>query len=135
MASLIVFSLRMMKVTAIFGDNLMWVFRILNPSYNICSAIIYEICRSEMRDRRDLIIREFNKEGAPAELKPKVYRGAPWNIDNFKGDTYGLLIQIVVYWLIFFIIEGFDVDRESFLRLFRKIKTRIFGQKNQNISS
>jgi hypothetical protein len=38
---MIVFALRMVEGTALWGDRIMWVMRFLNPSFDVCNAIIF----------------------------------------------------------------------------------------------
>ena len=38
---MIVFALRMVEGTALWGDRMMWIMRYLNPSFNVCNAIIF----------------------------------------------------------------------------------------------
>mmetsp|Transcript_14544 Transcript_14544/g.22592 ORF Transcript_14544/g.22592 Transcript_14544/m.22592 type:complete len:108 (+) Transcript_14544:3525-3848(+) len=52
-AGMIVFVLRMIKHTALTGDKIQWVFRILCPAFNVCDAIIYIYTFRVQRQRRD----------------------------------------------------------------------------------
>jgi hypothetical protein len=38
---MIVFALRMVEGTALWGDRIMWIMRYLNPSFNVCNSIIF----------------------------------------------------------------------------------------------
>lgn len=40
-ACMIVFALRMVEATAIWGDKINWFMRFVCPTYNVCSSIIY----------------------------------------------------------------------------------------------
>lgn len=40
-AGMIVFALRMVQDTAIYGDRFMWVMRFVSPLFNLCNAIIF----------------------------------------------------------------------------------------------
>ena len=40
-AGMIVFVLRMMKHTALWGDKIQWILRLIVPAFNVCDALVY----------------------------------------------------------------------------------------------
>jgi hypothetical protein len=44
-ACMIVFALRMVEATCIWGDRVMWIMRFINPTFNVCNSIIFAGCK------------------------------------------------------------------------------------------
>ena len=57
---MIVFMLRMMKETALVGDIIQWLFRLLVPSFNLCDYFVYLITSTDQRVRRSFIIKDYS---------------------------------------------------------------------------
>lgn len=51
--SLVVFALRMVEGTALWGDRIMWVMRFVSPAFDLCNAIIYAAEKTLMFKQRD----------------------------------------------------------------------------------
>ena len=51
-ASMVVFALRMISVTAHFGDWLVNAMRYCNPLFIVCNAIIFIVSGEDLRKRR-----------------------------------------------------------------------------------
>jgi len=61
-AGMIVFALRMVEPTAFWGDKIMTIMRFVNPTYNLCNAIIFASVKSDLSNRRSDIIDELKKK-------------------------------------------------------------------------
>lgn len=57
-AAMIVFALRLVSQTALWGDDLMYTFRYLCPSFTICNTIIWGGSRTFMKQIRDKYVDE-----------------------------------------------------------------------------
>ena len=55
---MIIFALRLVPQTAIWGDDLMGTMRYLFPSFPVCNAIIWGGMRDVMREHRDRQVNE-----------------------------------------------------------------------------
>jgi len=122
-AGMIVFALRMVQDTALWGDRIMWIMRFLCPSFNLCNAIIFASSGDIMKRQRDsnradlikIQMKKFKASGIDekditrAMLEPLIPRpiqpARPLSPENIGGDILVLLIQIGVWSLIFFLIE------------------------------
>ena len=62
MAAIIVFALRMVEGTALWGDRIMWVMRLLCPSFNVCNAIVYASSKDIISRQRRVIRSDLDRK-------------------------------------------------------------------------
>ena len=114
-AGMIVFALRMVQDTALWGDRAMWFMRLASPSFNLCNSIIFASSAEILKKQRDTIIKDLGKlykaQGLPgdqlqARLPTVIRTTKPLEPDNIGGDIVALGFLAIFWTLAFIFIEA-----------------------------
>jgi hypothetical protein len=105
---MIVFALRMVEATALWGDRIMWIMRFVSPSFSLCNSIIFSSSRLLLKAQREDIRDNLKKKilHLPNWQKyfPKViYHAKPFHPDNILGDII-MIVFHAFFWMIFVIV-------------------------------
>lgn len=97
--SITVFALRMIESTALYGDRLMWLMRVINPNFCVCDAIIWSASSDFMPRARDIIRYQISiKYPDQYDLIPStLYRWEPMLAASLGGDVM-VLCCLAIFW-------------------------------------
>ena len=116
--SIVVFALRMVEGTALWGDRVMWIMRFTSPIFDLCNAIIYSAERSFMYKQRDenRMDIDWRYPGRDDLLPNPIEHEDALHLSSLGGDVLANLILAVI-WTCAFIYAESRPDGE-FERLF-----------------
>jgi hypothetical protein len=128
-AGMIIFALRMVEQTAFWGDKIMWIFRFICPTFQICNAIIFASNNKLLTKQRHTIREDIRRKAGSAKvnLPSTIQPRFPMEMANIGGDLYTLVFHAVFWWLVFIIIER--TPKGYFEKLFQS-KKDLEKQKN-----
>lgn len=103
---MIIFALRMVPTTSIWGDDLMSTMRYICPTYAVSNAILWGSTRKLLRRTRDAQVDEAERERTGWERVPqRIDDYAPFLVNNVGGDLLSLVLGAVGWWCLFILLD------------------------------
>ena len=109
--SIVVFALRMVEGTALWGDRVMWFMRYTSPTFDLCNAIIFsaeKVFMYKQRDENRMDI-DWRYPGREDLMPNPIYHEDVLHLTSIGGDVLILGFH-AVFWTALFIFAESQPD-------------------------